>query len=139
MDYRLQVFKYTQTDESLTKTYRFAVLDFSRAKEYPANFVCMLPLKIETKKGKNPNVFGELFGEKSLDFALDLLNDALKHEKDMEVKNELERRLKLIDPKQANVVKCGVCKKTFQQKKTRRYKQNYCDECLKKRFGTKRY
>jgi hypothetical protein len=132
----LQVFRRDAEDSSLAKTYRFAVLDFSRSKSYPANFVCMLPVKVDQKgKGKTANVFGELYGEKSIDFAIELLNKALRNESDSEVKNEIERRIKLLDPKQANMVKCCVCKKTFQPLRIRKYKQNFCDDCLKKRYG----
>ncbi len=139
MDCKLQVFKREQTDNNLGKTYRFAVLDVSRAKDYPANFVCMLPVKVDQRKGKIVNVFGELFGDKSVDFAIGLLNDALKAESDVEVKTEIRRRLKLIDPKQVNLVKCCRCKKSFQPRKIRKYKQNFCDDCLKARYGQRHY
>ena len=135
----MQVFKREQTDNNLGKTYRFAVLDVSRAKDYPANFVCMLPVKVDQRKGKIVNVFGELFGDKSVDFAIGLLNDALKAESDVEVKTEIRRRLKLIDPKQVNLVKCCRCKKSFQPRKIRKYKQNFCDDCLKARYGQRHY
>lgn len=135
MDCKLQVFRRDQIDSNSAKTYRFAVLDFSKSKEYPANFVCMLPVKVDQGKGKSLNVFGELFGEKSIDFAIGLLNDALKTESDLDVKTEIERRLKLIDPKQVNLVKCSGCKKTFQPRKVRKYKQNFCDDCLKAKYG----
>jgi len=135
MDCKLQAFKRMQTDESLAKTYRFAVLDLSKSKDYPANFICMLPLKVDQRKGKTLNVFGELFGEKSLDLAIGLLKDALKSESDVEVKIELERRLNLIDPSKVNIVKCSRCKKTFQPNKIRKHKQNFCDDCFKTRFG----
>jgi hypothetical protein len=136
MDCRLQVFKRAPED-SLTNTYRFAVLDFSRSKTYPANFVCMLPVKIDQGKAAG-NVFGGLYGDKSVDFAIELLTKALKSESDMEVKMEIERRIKLLDPKQANRVKCSVCKKTFQPVRVRKYRQNFCDDCLKKRYGNRR-
>jgi hypothetical protein len=97
----------------------------------------MLPAKVDQGKGKVVNVFGTLFGDKSVDFAIDLLSDALKHERDLEVKTEIARRLKLIDPKQANWVKCSGCNKTFQPRKIRKYKQNLCPECLKKRFAAR--
>ena len=42
------------------QTYRFAVVDYSRSKSYPANFVCMLPAKVDQGKGKIANVFGTL-------------------------------------------------------------------------------
>jgi hypothetical protein len=139
MDCRLQVFKRDPIDSNLTKTYRFAVVDFSRSKNYPSNFVCMLPLKVDQGKGKVGNVFGELFGDKSLDFAMGLLNEALKSESDVEVKTEIKRRLKLIDPKQVNLVKCSGCRKTFQPRRIRKYKQNFCDDCLKKRYGSRKW
>ncbi len=98
----------------------------------------MLPKKIDQKgKGKILNVFVERFGDKSLDFAIGLLNQALKTEKEPEVKLEIEKRLKLIDPKQINIVKCCVCKKNFQITTTKRYKHNFCPECIPKKFGTK--
>lgn len=139
MDFKLQAFRREQTDNNFAATYRFAVLDFSKAKDYPANYVCMLPLKVDQGKGKILNVFGELFGEKSVDFAIGLLNDALKRESDVEIKTELERRLKLIDPKKVNLIKCSRCKGTFQPRKIRKYKQNFCDECFKARFGQRNY
>jgi len=139
MDCRLQVFKREPTDNNLGRTYRFAVLDVSRAKDYPANFICMLPVKVDQRKGKIVNTFGELFGDKSVDFAIRLLNDALKTESDVEVKTEIRRRLKLIDPKQVKVIKCCRCKKSFQPQKIRKYRQNLCDECLKARYGQRHY
>jgi DNA-directed RNA polymerase subunit RPC12/RpoP len=138
MDCKLQVFKCDPADGSLAKTYRFAVVDLSRSSSYPANFVCLLPAKVDHQgKGKVANVFGTLFGDKSVDFAIDLLNEALRSERDLEVKTEIERRLKLLDPQQVNVVKCSGCNKTFQPRKIRKYKQNLCPECLKKRFAVR--
>lgn len=137
MDCRLQVFKRDQMDNNLTKTYRFAVVDFSRSKNYPSNFVCMLPLKVDRRKGKIGNVFGEIFGDKSLDFAMGLLKEALKTENDSDVKAEIERRLNLIDPSRVNSIKCSGCKKTFQPRKIRKYKQNFCQDCLQKKFGSR--
>jgi hypothetical protein len=137
MDCRLQVFKRDTTDSHLANVYRFAVVDFSRSKSYPANFVCMLPAKVDPGKGKIANVFGTLFGERSLDLAIGLLNEALKSESDIEVKTEIARRLKLLDPKQANIVQCSVCKRPFQPRRLRKYKQQFCRECFRKRFGVR--
>ncbi len=92
----------------------------------------MLPLKMQN--GKVGNVFVDLFGNKSQEIALGLLKDALKRETDFEVRAEIERRLKLIDPKQANMVKCSVCGKQFQQPKARKFKQILCQECVTKRY-----
>jgi hypothetical protein len=137
MDCKLQVFKRDPVDSRVGKTYRFAVLDFSKSKEYPANFVCMLPIKVDQSNKKSVNVFGEIFGEKSLVFAIELLNKALKSEKDDEVRSEIERRIKLIDPEQAKLVQCSVCKKTFQPVRYRKHKQNLCDTCVKTRYKQK--
>ncbi len=137
MDCRLQVFKLDATDSNLKQTYRFAVVDYSRSKSYPANFVCMLPAKVDQGKGKIANVFGTLFGDRSLEFAIGLLNAALKSEGDADVKSEIERRLKLLDPKQAGLVECSLCKKTFRPSKTRKYKQHFCRECFRKRFAVR--
>lgn len=137
MDCKLQVFKLDATDRHLAKTYRFAVVDHNRSKSYPANFVCMLPAKVDQGKGKIANVFETLFGDKSVDFAVGLLNEALKSESDVEVKAEIERRLKLLDPKQVGLVECSGCKETFQPQKIRKYKQYLCRKCYQKRFGNK--
>jgi hypothetical protein len=136
MDCKLQVFKHEANGGNLARTYRFAVIDANRSKSYPANFVCMLPLKVDQSKGKIANVYGSLFGERGLDLAMCLLKDALKHENDVQVKAEIERRLKLIDPKQVNMIKCSGCKKTFQPVKIRKYKQNFCKSCLNKKYST---
>lgn len=137
MDCRLQVFKYDAREGNSRWTYRFAVVDNNKSKNYPANFVCMLPIKLYQGKANYGSVFGTLFGDKSLDFAIGLLSDALKTEDDAEIKAEIEKRLKLIIPKQVNSVKCSQCKTSFQLRKIRRYKQYLCDKCLNK--GPKRY
>ncbi len=97
----------------------------------------MLPAKVDLVKGKTTNAFGRLFGENSEDFAKELLNKALKSEREAEVKNEIKRRLKLIDSKQGNLAKCSGCNQTFQPRKARKYKQNLCPECFKKRFSNR--
>lgn len=137
MDCGLQVFKLYKGAKNSGTTYRFAIVDYSRSSSYPANFVCMLPAKVELVKGKTTNVFEGLFGDESIDFAVELLNKALTREKDDKVKAEIERRLKLLDPNQAGSVVCSKCKKTFQPSKIRKHKQNLCPECLKKRFAAR--
>ena len=131
----MQVFKHEKESRNSAVTYRFAVVDYSRSRSFPENFVCMLPAKVDLVNGKSANVFGGLFGDKSVDFAKELLNKALMSEKDDEVKTEIERRLKLLDSKQAGTFKCSECKKTFQPTKMRKYKQHFCRECYRKRFG----
>ncbi len=137
MDCKLQVFKQEKEGRNSATTYRFAVVDNSRSRSYPANFVCMLPAKVDLVKGKSANVFGGLFGDKSADFAKELLNKALENESDAEVKTEIERRLRLLESKQAGTVECSECQRTFQPTKMRNYKQHFCRECYRKRFGRK--
>jgi hypothetical protein len=137
MECKLQVFKREPVDGNAANSYRFAVLDSSKSKDYPANFICMLPVKVDQGKGKTGNVFGELFGDRSVELALDLLKNALKNESNLEIKAELDRRIKLIDPKQVNLIKCSRCRKTFQPRRIRKYKQNFCDDCLKAKYGIK--
>jgi len=135
MDYRLQVFKNENTSRSSGINYRFAVVDYGRSSNYPSNFVCMLPAKIEVVKGKSTNAFGGLFGDNCVPFAIELLNKALKTENETEVKTEIERRLKLLGPKQTGRVQCSECKRIFQPAKMRKYKQHFCRDCYRKRFG----
>jgi hypothetical protein len=135
MDFRLLAFKRDPPEGKFNKTVCFAVVDLSKSKSYPSNFVCMLPLKMQN--GKVGNVFGDMFGDKCTEVALGLLKDALKRETDFEVKAEIEKRLKLLDPKQANLVKCGVCGKQFQVVRLKKFKQNLCPECLTKRYRPK--
>ena len=78
--------------------YRFAVVDLDKAKKYPLNFVCILPSQLN-HEGKGLSVFVKVFGDKSIEVAQKLLLDALEHERDAEVKGEIERRLKLLEPK----------------------------------------
>jgi formylmethanofuran dehydrogenase subunit E len=126
MEYKLKVFKQEAREGW---SYRFAVVN--KSKTYPANFVCMLPLKLSQEKNSNKGLFGTFFGEKSVETAVELLNDSLKTEQDADVIAEIEKRLKLIDPKLANLVRCSQCKKEFQLKKEeRKYKRALCSKCL---------
>jgi hypothetical protein len=92
----------------------------------------MLPKKIA--KGKNLNNFEKTFGEDSLARASMLLKNSLKHENDYSVKAEINRRLELLEPKEANLVKCCGCGKTFKPNRLRRFKRPFCKECLQHTF-----
>jgi hypothetical protein len=97
----------------------------------------MLPVKLYSGKSKSPSAFGALFGEEGQNLAVKLLNNALKTERDSEVRVEIEKRLKLLNPKEANLVKCSQCNKPFQPRKVRKYKQYLCNECLSERYTLK--
>lgn len=73
----------------------FVVVNTDKAKEYPANFVCVLP----TQKNsiENPvTTFSRAFGKDSLALAKKLLKAALDDEDDPEIRAEIEKRLRLI-------------------------------------------
>ena len=135
MDLRLQVFTFDADDNNyLRRSYRFAVVDFSKSKSYPSNFVCMLPTQLGA--GRSDCVFLQVFKEKSLEQAKALLKAAWEREDDSEVKAEIERRLMLLEPKVVNQIKCSGCGKLFQPKRIRKFKNNFCQECMKKKFGS---
>ena len=131
MELRLQKFKTDSVENNfLQSNFRFAVVDFHRSESYPSNFVCMLPMKV----GEG-SVFVKVFGDKSLEQAKLLLKESLKRENDFAVKVEIEKRLKLLEPKQNNPIKCSSCGKLFQPQGMRRYKHHFCQECLHKSYG----
>ncbi len=131
---RLQVFEYYTNDDNGRKSFRLAVVNSIKSKSYPQNFVCMLPSQFG--KGKVDSAFLKLFGDKSLEQAKVLLKAAWEREDDSEVKAEIERRLKLLEPKGVNQIKCSRCGNLFQAKGVRKFKKSFCEECMKKRFGS---
>jgi len=133
MSIKLEIFENESNDDSsFHRGFRFAVVKCS--KRYPLNFVCILPVSLD---GKQNNAFTKLFGDKSLEHAKALLIEALKTEDDNAIKAEIERRLKLLKPEEyKKQVKCSTCGKHFQPKRRRRYKQNYCEDCARKKYAT---
>ena len=123
-------------DYSVGKRFRFAVVDLDKAKGYPMNFVCMLPTKLNSK-GKGLSVFVKVFGDKSLEQARALLTGALLTEDDSEVKAEIEKRLKMLEPEPVLQIKCSGCGKLFQPRRVRKHQQRFCEECMKKKFGNR--
>ncbi len=75
----------------------FVVVDSQISKTYPLNFVCMLPLPQGLCSGHS--AFRKLFGEDSIPLAKRLLSKALAKESDSEIKTEIGKRLKLLNPK----------------------------------------
>lgn len=80
------------------KNIRFAVVDLHRSKEYPLNFVCILPKQIKEKHGHYTK-FERRFGDESLKLAKKLLKRSLKAENDWEIKDEIRERLNLLKQK----------------------------------------
>jgi hypothetical protein len=123
-------------DYSVGRRFRFAVVDLDKGKGYPLNFVCVLPMQLGPK-GKELNVFVNVFGDRSLEVAKGLLLDALEIESDAEVRVELGRRLKLLEAKPVYQKKCEGCGNLFQPRRVKRFKQKFCQECVKKKFGSR--
>jgi len=137
MNLRLHISKNDDTrDYSQGRYIRFAVIDLDKSKNYPANYVCMLPLQPRAN-GKGHNVFSELFGNDSLELAKRLLTEALKTETDPEIKAEIEKRLKLLEPKSPVQVKCRICGNLFEPRR-RRFKQRTCQECTQKKYASQK-
>lgn len=133
MNLRLRVSKNDDArDYSQGRYIRFAVVDLDKSRNYPANYVCMLPLQPRAN-GKVHNVFSELFGNDSLELAKRLLTKASKTESDPEIKVEIEKRLKLLEPKPPFQAKCYVCGKLFEPER-RRFRQKICQECRQKKY-----
>ena len=103
-DHRLMVFEPFEK-KNWGKQIRFAVIDPSNFKGYPANFVCLLPKEI-FESGKPLSPFGKMFGEKSSDYAIELLREALKQEENEDVKTEIGKRIRLLQAKSPKF-KCG--------------------------------
>lgn len=134
MDLKLHVIKREDLEDfSQRHRFCFSVIDLTKSKSYPLNYVCMLPVYI--RKSKNENIFQKLFGDKSIEQAKILLIDALKNVDDSEVRVELERRLKLLEPVMTIEIKCSNCGKMFLPRRIRRFKNNFCEDCMKKKFG----
>jgi formylmethanofuran dehydrogenase subunit E len=121
---------------SLTRRFRFAVIDLDKSRDYPANFVCILPSIMSVEK-KSSNIYQKIFGNEGLEQAKALLTAAMKTESESSIKAEIERRLKLLEPKDSNQIKCSSCRNLFLARRVRRFKQNLCPDCLKKKYGNR--
>jgi len=115
---------------------RVAVIDTDVSKEYPANFVCMLP-RTFNPNAKTLNKFVEKYGSQSQEIMKKLLDQALKTEDDQDIKQELLERLKRLNPKPKNLVKCNKCGKDFKSSRYRYGRQKTCYECRPKRYTDK--
>ena len=119
--------------EKETKNYTntqhyFAVIDTDISKQYPQNFVSVLPKNIKTL-AKPSSVFEGLFGDKSLKMAKQLLEKALKSRPNSETKKAIKERLKLLDLKPVNKTQCQNCGKPINQTKNRYRSYKFCYEC----------
>jgi RNA polymerase-binding transcription factor DksA len=117
-------------NETKTK-HLFAVVDLDKAKKYPQNFVSMLPKNIKATK-KPANVFEGLFGNESIKIAKRLLEKALKTRSNPKTTLAIKERLKLLNPKLNNKIKCQNCGTPINQSKHRFRPYKFCYNCYKK-------
>jgi hypothetical protein len=73
----------------------FVVVDSDQPKDYPLNFICVLP----SNQGihNRHSTFRKVFGEEYLPLAKKLLSKALSKESDHEIKTEIRDRLKKLN------------------------------------------
>ena len=115
---------------------KMAVINTDISNHYPANFVCILP-KINNPNAKTPNKFQEKYGNQSQEIIKKLLNQALKKTEDQDIKKELLARIKLLNPKPKNMVKCNMCGIEFKARKYQYGTQKTCYECKTKKYSNK--
>jgi len=75
----------------------FVVVDLKSGHEYPHNFLCIFPKNLFKKNRKGSlkrSRFFHVFGEKSHEVARRLLEDALKRERDLEARRQIEASLR---------------------------------------------
>jgi hypothetical protein len=96
---RLFISKRNELNDYSRKGYiKIAVIDLDKSKDYPVNFVCILPKNIKLN-GKKGTKFEKMFGDNSSEVAKKLLKHALRAEEDWEIKAEIKKRLDLLKPK----------------------------------------
>lgn len=112
----------------------FSVLDMDRSGSYPRNFVCVLPRNLDSRGGSSGSQFCKIYGSESGQVAVDLLTAGLKGRDSFEVKDEIRKRLRALEPMHVVSVKCVVCGCVFEPKKYRyrSYVQRVCQECRNK-------
>jgi hypothetical protein len=113
-----------------------AVVDLDLSDIFPANFVCTLPKRLMVTS-QNQSEFQKKFGEKSYQILINLLEKALETTDDPNFKEELEVRLKLINPKSKNLVICSICRKNFVAKMIEFSLQENCFSCKNKMLLSK--
>jgi hypothetical protein len=71
------------------------VVDLDDPRDYPLNFVCNLPYRCNSAK-KRPLNFNRIFGTDSPDLARKLLFEAFEREKDVDIKDHIKKRIKML-------------------------------------------
>ncbi len=136
MRYSLFISRHYDVADYLSDRHlRFAVVDLEKSKDYPANFVCLLPVRLHANNSGD-SVFEKLFGADRFEVAEKLLKDALNSETDADVKSAIEKRIGLLSPKSEHERTCVSCGKPFKMK-SKMLRQRFCEDCLKTKFGSR--
>jgi len=135
LNLKLHITKREITHHStIIKTkYLFSVIDLDRSDQYPQNFVSVLPRKINVTV-KPCNIFEELFGNRSLETAKQLLEKALERRPNSETTKAIRHRLKLLNPQLNNKSKCQNCGKPIKQNKQKFRPYKFCYQCHSKGY-----
>lgn len=120
--------EYVHYNNRTRTKHLFAVIDLDESKQYPQNFVSVLPLHISAIV-KPSNVFERIFGNKSLEIANRLLHKALESRPDSEKAEAIRERIELLATQQNNKVQCQNCGNTIKQFKKRGKPSRFCYEC----------
>ncbi len=120
--------EYTHYNNRTKTKHLFAVIDLDESKQYPQNFVSVLPLHIRAIV-KPSNVFEGLFGNKSLEIANQLLHEALESRHDAETTKAIRERIELLATQQNNKAQCQNCGNTIKQSKKRVKPYKFCYDC----------
>ena len=120
--------EYASYNNRTRTKHLFAVIDLDESKQYPQNFVSVLPLHIKAIV-KPSNVFEGLFGNKSLEIANRLLHRALESRPDSETAKAIRERIELLAPQQKNKTQCQNCGIIIKQSKKRIEPYRFCYKC----------
>jgi hypothetical protein len=127
--------KYMSRQSGPAEEAVFVVVDLDKAGSYPLNFVCLLPKNLKGES-KPSNKFLEIYGEASSQIAIELLTNALRSEKDLIVKSEIEKRLKALESNPIITANCVSCGCAFKPKRFGRSLQRMCQTCRSKNISS---
>ena len=119
------VFHKPDSNESDSNKPRFIflVVDLNLGNHYPENYVCAFPISL------NGSVFEKFVGnrEQTKTLAKELLGNLKAKTTKPEILKEIDRQLKLMQPKRPTDRKCVACGVTFTPTCPKNTK--YCSEC----------
>jgi hypothetical protein len=116
-----------RTFENPKTEVHFIIVDSDISKDYPLNFICVLPQGQSLVSGHS--AFRRIFGEDSVPLAKRLLSKSLFKERDLEINTEVGKRLKMLAPKNVVNAKCRVCGNLFVPKRFAGHYQKNCQDC----------